>query len=301
MADSKSKRRYENLNRLSIEQLEKLLRTAPFMPDDQETSKYLDAIEEVILQRETEHPTGRIQDVESAWSEFQEHYLPLAGESAETPSEERSEILTRSVKKSGPYAKKLFRKIVPLAAAIAVVFMSMIAAQAAGVDIFGSLAHWTEETFHFNGGNSTPAVDGTRPLAEDETYLAIQAEVDELDIDFPVIPTWIPNGYELEEVTPFFSDAVQAIDVVFLNGDQENLFVTIEKYKEDQEINKIVFEKDGRQVTEYFGKDKLFYIMSNNETKTAVWSDGHVVISINGKLEEESIKKMIDSIGGFKS
>ena len=31
MADFKNRRRYENLNRLSIEQLEELLRTAPFL------------------------------------------------------------------------------------------------------------------------------------------------------------------------------------------------------------------------------------------------------------------------------
>ena len=49
MADFKNSRRYENLSRLSIEQLEELLRTAPFLSDSQETSEYYDAIEEVIL------------------------------------------------------------------------------------------------------------------------------------------------------------------------------------------------------------------------------------------------------------
>ena len=58
MADFKNSRRYENLSRLSIEQLEELLRTAPFLSDSQETSEYYDAIEEVILERETETPDG---------------------------------------------------------------------------------------------------------------------------------------------------------------------------------------------------------------------------------------------------
>ena len=183
MADLKNDRRFANLNRLSTEQLEELLRTAPLLPDSQETSDYYDAIEEVILQRETEHPTGRIQDVDSAWAEFQEQYLSSTGESARLYPEERSEMSTLSVKTNKTHAKNIFRKVVTIAATIAVVFMSMIAAQAAGVDIFGSLARWTEETFHFNGGDSTPAADGTRPQVEDETYLAIQAEVDKLGID----------------------------------------------------------------------------------------------------------------------
>ena len=42
MADLKNDRRFANLNRLSTEQLEELLRTAPLLPDSQETSDYYD-------------------------------------------------------------------------------------------------------------------------------------------------------------------------------------------------------------------------------------------------------------------
>lgn len=40
MADLKNDRRFANLNRLSTEQLEELLRTAPLLPDSQETSDF---------------------------------------------------------------------------------------------------------------------------------------------------------------------------------------------------------------------------------------------------------------------
>lgn len=300
MADLKRDRRFANLNRLSTEQLEELLRTAPLLPDSQETSEYYDAIEEVILQRETEHPTGRIQDVDSAWAEFQEQYLSSTGESARLYPEERSEMSTFSVKTNKSHAKNIFRKVVPIAAAIAVAFMSMIVAQAAGVDIFGSLARWTEETFHFNGGYSTPAAEGTRPQVEDETYLAIQAEVDKLDIDVPVVPTWFPDGYELQEIQLPDPDitAWKDINCCFKNKDSQTFFLSIARYEEDYDISSIVFEKDGQQVTEYLGGDKLFYIMSNNSRRTATWSDGHIVVSFNGELSEDTIKIIIDSIGG---
>lgn len=300
MADLKNDRRFANLNRLSTEQLEELLRTAPLLPDSQETSDYYDAIEEVILQRETEHPTGRIQDVDSAWAEFQEQFLSSTGESARLYPEERSEMSTFSVKTNKSHAKNIFRKVVPIAATIAVVFMSMIVAQAAGVDIFGSLARWTEETFHFNGGDSTPAADGTRPQVEDETYLAIQAEVDKLCIDVPVVPTWFPDGYELQEIQLPDPDitAWKDINCCFKNKDSQTFFLNIARYEEDYDISSIVFEKDGQQVTEYLGGDKLFYIMSNNSRRTATWSDGHIVVSFNGELSEDTIKIIIDSIGG---
>ena len=300
MADLKHDRRFANLNRLSTEQLEELLRTAPLLPDSQETSDYYDAIEEVILQRETEHPTGRIQDVESAWAEFQEQYLPSTGESAQLYLEERSEAPTLSVSTNKVYAKSIFRKVVPIAATIAVVFMSMIVAQAAGVDVFGSLARWTEETFHFNGGGSAPAADEARPQVEDETYLAIQAEVDKLDIDVPVVPTWFPGGYELQELKLSNPDVgmFRSVNCLFSNADDQYFSLAIIKYAEGYDSSGAVFEKDGEPVTEYLGGDKLFYIMSNNDSKTAAWSDDHLVIKISGPLTEETIKSLIDSIGG---
>ena len=138
MANFKNNRRYENLKRLSIEELETMLRTAPFLSDSQETSEYYDAIEEVILERETETPTGRLSDLDSSWEEFQQQYASPEGRGMRLyPEEERSEVSVLSTESNKPLARSLFRKVVPLAAVIAVVFITMIAVQAAGVDVFG--------------------------------------------------------------------------------------------------------------------------------------------------------------------
>lgn len=216
------------------------------------------------------------------------------------PEEKRSEVSVLSTETDRPHTKSLFRKVVPLAAAIAVVFMSMIAVQATGVDVFGSLARWTEETFHFSGESETPAAETTQPPVEDETYLAIQAEVDKLDIDFPVVPAWFPDGYELEEIQLSDPEITTWKDVycLFRNENGQTLRLRVAKYEEDYDISSIVFEKDGQPVTQYLGNGKLFYIMANNNSKTATWSDGHIVVSISGSLTEETIKTMIDSIGG---
>lgn len=301
MTNFKNNRRYENLKRLSTEELEKMLRTAPFLSDSQETSEYYDAIEEVILERETENPTGRLSDLDSSWEEFQQQYASPEGRGMRLyPEEERSEASVLTTKTNRPHTRSLFHKVVPLAAAIAVVFMSMIAVQAAGVDVFGSLARWTEETFHFSDGSETSAAETTHPPVEDETYLAIQAEVDKLDIDIPVVPTWFPDGYELEEIKTSDPDITewQGIDCAFLNDDGEQFSLTITKYVEGHDISSIVFEKDNQPVIEYLSNNKLFYVMSDTVYKTAAWSDGRIVISLSGPVTEESMKKAIDSIGG---
>ena len=68
MADAKysAGKRYGYLRRLTTEQLEELLGDAPLKPDNQQTSDFYDAIEEVILERETTSPTGRLSDIDSA-------------------------------------------------------------------------------------------------------------------------------------------------------------------------------------------------------------------------------------------
>lgn len=301
MANFKNNRRYENLKRLSIEELETMLRTAPFLSDSQETSEYYDAIEEVILERETETPTGRLSDLDSSWEEFQQQYASPEGRGMRLyPEEERSEVSVLSTESNKPHARSLFRKVVTLAAVIAVVFMTMIAVQAAGVDVFGSLARWTEETFRFTGGDSPPATETARPQVEDETYLAIQAEVDELDIDIPVVPTWFPDEYELQEIQWSNPDIMsfKSIDCLFKSTEGQSFIITIKKYAEDHDISSNMFEKDSQSVLQYLGGDKLFYIMSNNDKKTATWSDRQIIVSIGGDLSEDALKLIIDSIGG---
>ena len=301
MTNFKNNRRYENLKRLSTEELEKMLRTAPFLSDSQETSEYYDAIEEVILERETENPTGRLSDLDSSWEEFQQQYASPEGRGMRLyPEEERSEASVLTTKTNRPHTRSLFHKVVPLAAAIAVVFISMIAVQAAGVDVFGSLARWTEETFHFSDGSETSASETAHPPVEDETYLAVQAEVDKLDIDIPVVPTWFPDGYELQEIKTSAPDvtAFESVSCLFENEEKQSLIMDFTKYSEGHDISSMVFEKDGQPVAEYLGNNKRFYIMSDKDNKTAAWSDGYIIISISGPLSEETLKTMIDSIGG---
>ena len=68
------------------------------------------------------------------------------------------------------------------------------------------------------------------------------------------------------------------------NENGEILILLIIKYREGENVNALVFEKDESPVTEYIANGKLFYIMSNLETKTAAWSDGNLCITINDYL-----------------
>ena len=74
--------------------------------------------------------------------------------------------------------------------------------------------------------------------------------------------------------------------------------VDIIQYSSTQLLPKTSFEKDARDIEYYSNSKQDFYILSNLNTTTAVWSDGLLVQQITGNLSGDDIKKMIDSIGG---
>ena len=301
MADAKysAGKRYGYLRRLTTEQLEELLGDAPLAPDNQQTSDFYDAIEEVILERETTSPTGRLSDIDSAWAEFQQQYMAPDGKGQRLyPDEERSDIRTKTERGTVSNVHSVFRKAGLVAAVIAALLACMVAAQAAGLDVFGALARWTNENFRFETDSDAVTEQTAFVSSENELYRAIQTEVDKLDISIPVVPACFPEGYQLQDIALHENGRNQTLQCICANENGEILILLIIKYREGENVNALVFEKDESPVTEYIANGKLFYIMSNLETKTAAWSDGHLCITINGHLEEDELKTIVDSIGG---
>ena len=58
------------------------------------------------------------------------------------------------------------------------------------------------------------------------------------------------------------------------------------------------FEKDSTDVLQYSNGRQTFYILSNIDTVTAVWSDGLIALQITGNIPNDVLIDMIDSIGG---
>ena len=67
---------YSYLRRLPIDKLLELLALAPSLSDRPEDEAYVDALEEAIIEKENENPTGFFPDVDQQWEQFVTHYLP---------------------------------------------------------------------------------------------------------------------------------------------------------------------------------------------------------------------------------
>ena len=167
----------------------------------------------------------------------------------------------------------------------------MIGAQAAGTDIFGHLARWTDEHlyFIFSSENNARNIE-----AHDLFYTALK----EHDLPTELAPGWYPEGFIASTPEVWEDELGVAVQVILSNEEEEKeLIINVDKYKkiEDQFFP---FEKDAGPVETYTSQNRTFYIMSNINTITAVWASDDTVVNISGHLTVDEVKKIINSMGG---
>lgn len=143
------KNTYAHLDRLSTEALEELLCADIKSPDDDDDEVVLHILE-VIEQREKAIPTGRLSDVDKALEEFQTYYNIPEMNGVTLYPEETAESVTDAVTMVGFIPKRPWIRVLgTIAATVIFMFAMLIGAQAAGIDVFGAIGRWTDETFHF--------------------------------------------------------------------------------------------------------------------------------------------------------
>lgn len=287
------------LERLSMEELEALLKLSGD-PDDVEL--LFDTVVEEVVAREKENPTGRLPDVDTAWDELQMMYHnmpdegtfpPPVSEEVSSAGENGSPLLAES-KMDKPRRisfRRAARTAAVIAAAIVLCLALMVGVQAAGADVFGALAQWTDDTFHFDVKHSEDAPDiaGRNDVID---VLSIR------NVLGKYAPTQYPDGFDIANVQIVANEYVSSTQVSLSNNDGRVAYICVDKYSVGQDINLQTFELESESVTEYFSNGKIFYLFSNSDVITAVWSDSSTLLQrIWGDLTESELKSIIDSIG----
>ena len=288
--------KYAYLDQLSTQELEELLRADLSSAEDGQDDAIFHIVE-VMLKREMDEPAGAIPDTDAAWKEFKQYYdIPEGSGLSLYPCGDADAIPSSAAGADPrPRARRrriLWRSSLIVAAAMAALLCGMVAAQASGVDVFGTLGRWTNDTFRFiSRYTAGEPDDGMSPEYRDivrSTLAGWGAE--------DLFPTWSPEGFEASEPRIISDNSSKNICVSYNSGDESFYFVQIIHYSSPIDING-TFEKDATSVEEYMSNSKLFYILSNIDTLTAAWSDGEFVVMIGGNLMLDDLKAIIDSIG----
>jgi hypothetical protein len=112
-----------------------------------------------------------------------------------------------------------------------------------------------------------------------------------------VAPQWYPAGLETAELTATPRNTGVTIRANY-ETTGKSISVAIRQYvsAEDASIGIGSFEKDAADVTKYECNGIIHYILSNNFSHVAAWTNDTLVCSILGDVTVDELKQMINSI-----
>ena len=260
----------QELEQLSPEELAQAMEQAL---DEMTEETYNQAVIDTYLDAlDAKTPMPEALDVEKAYGQFQS-MLSKALPTEESPRRKRRGAVLRLTLR--------------VALAAAFLFGCLVAAQASGVDIFGAVARWTDEIFHFEVQETHTASDW---------YVPYREELESMGLDTAFMPTWIPEGYTIGEVeVTTLSDWVE-IYVPFNNEDGSTIHYLISIHNTMEDISYRAFEKDNQLVQVYQVNEKTVYFFHNMDSAKAVCHHQNVVYYLSGDITEDIVLKFFTSI-----
>ena len=174
-----------------------------------------------------------------------------------------------------------------VAALITVVLLGLIPGALGAGNIFVTMGQWTKDIFSFGGTTSEEFSFCTDHPGLQEMYNTIT----ELGVTQKVVPAWLPDGYDLEDITQQLTPRGTNVYAIFADEDSRIQF----KINICNEIRDIAYQKNEDQVElrEYEGITT--YIVVNKENCCAMWQTENVECAIYADTKE-IIYKILESI-----
>ena len=261
----------KQLAQLSPEELAQAMEQAlDEMTEDTYDQAVLDAYLDAL---DAQAPMPEMPDVDTSYQQFQ---AMLSG--AVSPQEHPH------TRRGG----KVLRMTLRVFLAAAFLFACLVAAQASGMDVFGAVARWTDETFHFE-------------MQEDQStsdwYAPYQEQLESVGLNAAFMPTLIPDGYTVGEIEIFELPDSTEICIPFYHSNDSTIQCFISSYSSPIDMQSLVFEKDGRPVKEYQVNGKTVYLFHNLDAIKAVCQHKNFVYTLTGDVTEDIALNFYASIG----
>ena len=112
----------------------------------------------------------------------------------------------------------------------------------------------------------------------------------------PEMPTWIPDGWVLDEYYCAIFKSFSIFDVTYCHQDShEDLVYSIERYYGSEPLHG-VFEQDGIGYETFTATGQRLYITSNTGSSVILWHNGSNVNSVIGPVAADELIHMIESM-----
>ena len=194
--------------------------------------------------------------------------------------------------------RPVFRTALIAAIAIACMFAAMVTAQAAGVDVFGAMARWTQDVFSFgqiapdSRVSDDPAQEtaGQGSEAPSTEFASLQEAFDAYGMTEVHEPAWLPDGYTLAELNVTCqNDPFLRVFEATYTDDEGYVGLSILSYKgqPSTQVQKIdgpveSVEKDGT----------VFYHIENSKGRMIAWYSDQFEYYLSGDVEGDILWKI---------
>lgn len=260
----------ETMERMETQQLDAMLLEE--LRKESPNGDLIRMIGSILKARDRELVPEINDDIRKAWEHYQQN----------VPSDKKK-------------PKRLNTILVKAASLILVVLtlMALVPQEAEASNFFRRLIAWTEDVFSF--------IDPSEKMVQEDTYVfrtdhpglqEVYNKVTELGVTDPVVPMWLPEGYNLVDCESAENLTKKYLIAIFTSEDSEVVYqlnicadnVTSSYYKDGEILQKT--EKGGITHT----------ILQNTDLLVAVWSRENIECSIFIDCQEDTLLRILESI-----
>ncbi len=283
MSENQSRNDYSQYDSMTTEELEEILRLDAESPEGQATDEELLLYILEVLASRKQNSSNPGNTAQQAWESFQKNYLP-AEEETITP-------VTQTVQPANKPSHWLRRALAAAAVIVVLISIPLTARAFSWEELWDAVAKWAKETFSFVSSEDAQL---TEPNAENiDQYTSLQQALAETNRDPKLVPTWIPEGYILQDIT-IDETPMQKNYNAYYHNKENALRICVKSFiledPEKIEITDNLIDIIDQASVEY-------YIFSNNNKIQVIWIKDSYQCVISGDLTIEEIKTMINSIG----
>lgn len=262
----------EQLEELPAQELDKLLNRE--LDQEHPDGALIRTIMEIIWDREKDLPLEITPGIRRAWEKYR-----------------------RSVRQLEDWERQARRKrrLYRVAATAAVLCLVLLAlpGKVRAETLFEKLARWTGSVVEF----FSPETRNDNRLeyaftSEDPGLQQVYQAVSALGITDPVVPMWLPEGYELVECKKHETSQKSGIAAYFKNG-EDMLLYKVDLYKEDVSHK---YHKDESSAVIYDRGGVDHKIMRNYDRWVVIWFRDKIECSFTVDCPEDTLYEILRSI-----
>lgn len=257
--------------------------------DAMSTAELLEALEQTLFSTTEENYDGELLD---AYLDELDRKSPMPEHPATDESYERFKARVGKMNaainplESAPAASAkpkprhtALRTALVAVIAAACLLSCMVVVQAAGLDVFGSIARWTDSLFGF-GAIGEPAASPSPTGTQEVTVEYIET----------LLPT-VPDGFVMGEPEVFEDAETGCIEywTCYYNDDKFIAFSAVEQPEDN--ISK--YQKDYQDVRIIDIDGQVFYVFMNNGYASTAWKFANLECNLTTNLTKENLSDII--------